>query len=249
MTSWRFLLMLAVAALAAVNCGRTGPAAGMRFTGYVPPDGEVCEYRILTAGQPNGSMTTMVQHIQFGDAPAYRFDIIARTRDGAVETTDSSVVFASRDSLTPRTAFRFVRTGGELVTTAANYVDSSVAVSTYAQGKEKQQLLPFGPRTYDADQLNVLGRFIQVVGRRPVDISVISPIGPPFGGSVMPGKIGAAGDESVRVPAGTFDCYRLIYTVGQQSVAVWYEKAGAHRMVKYDAGNGERELELVSSRP
>jgi hypothetical protein len=249
MTPRRFLFLLALAALAAVNCGRTGPATGMTFTGTALPDGEICEYRLLMAGQVNGAMATMVQRVQFGDVPAYRFDIIARTRNGAVETTDSSAIFVGRDSMTPLTAFRFIRTGGELVTTAANYADSSVAISTYAQGKEKQQLLPFGPRTYDADQLVALGRSIQVSGRRPVEISVVSPIGPPLGGSVMPGKIASGGSETVRVPAGVFDCYKMVYAVGQQIVTVWYEKAGARRMVKYDAGSGEQVMELVSTRP
>lgn len=239
--------LLVVAVLIAVNCSRTGPAAGMRFTDTALPDGEVCEYRLLVAGTENGAMVTAVQYAQFGGVAAYRIDIVAKTRDGAAVTTDSSVVFVTRDSMVPLTTFRFIRTGDALVTTAANYSDSTVAVSTYAQGREKQQLLPFGPRTYDTDQLTTLGRVIQVLGRKPVEIQVVSPVGPPFGGSVIPAQVSSAGSEQATVPAGTFNCYKITYTMSQSPINVWYEKDGAHRMIRYETGDGELAIELTAS--
>jgi hypothetical protein len=183
----------------------------------------------------------------FREVPAYRFDLVARTKEGAVETVDSSVVYATPDSLRPITTFRFIRSSGALITTAANYADSSVAVSTYAQGLEKQQLLQAGTGTYDADELIPLGRALKVRGRKQVDLAFVSSVGPPMGGVVIRGSVSAGGEETVRVPAGSFECYKLLFKLGQQSVAVWYEKADAHRMVKYVAAEAEQTMELTAS--
>jgi hypothetical protein len=231
------------------GCGRVGPVSGMKVAGPALPDGEVTEYVILSAGRQVGVFTMTVQHIAFREVPSYRLDLVAKTRDGATETTDSSLVFVTRDGMVPLTSFRFIASGGARMTTAANYGDSSVAVSAYAQGSEQQQWLPFGPRTYDADQLTVLGRGLQIQGRQPIDIRIVSPMGPPLGGAVMDGRLSLVGDEAARVPAGNFNCARLLFEIGPQKVTVWYEKTGVHRMVRYLTGDGEVEMQLVASRP
>jgi hypothetical protein len=221
----------------------------MKVVGPALPDGEVTEYAILSAGRQVGVFSMTVRHVEFREVPAYQLDLVAKTRDGATETVDSSLVFVSRDSMVPLTAFRFIITGGATATTAANYGDSAVAVSAYAQGDERQQLLPIRPRTYDADQLNILGRVIQIKGRQPVDILVVSPMGPPFGGNVFEGRLSMAGEEVARVPAGSIGCTRLVFEFGQQRFTTWYEKTGVHRMVRYATGDGAMEMQLLASRP
>ena len=231
------------------GCGHVSPVSGMKVAGPILPDGEATEYVMLSAGRQIGMFTMTVQHVAFRDVPSYRLDLVAKTRDGAVETTDSSLVFVARDGMVPLTSFRFITTGGATMTTAANYGDSSVAVSAYAQGGEHQQLLPFGPRSYDADQLTVLGRVIQIQGRQPIDIRIVSPMGPPPGGAVLNGRLSFLGNEAARVPAGKFDCVKLLFEIGPQKVTAWYEKTGVHRMVRYSTEDGQLDMQLVASRP
>jgi hypothetical protein len=244
----QLLLSFVLSVLVLGGCGRVSPAAGMKVAGPVLPDGEVTEYAILSAGRQVGVFSMTVRYVEFREVPAYQFDLVAKTRDGAVETTDSSLVFVTRDSMVPLTTFRFIITGGAITTTAANYADSLVAVSAYAQGNQRQQLLPFRPRTFDVDQLTVLGRVIQIQGRQPVDIFVISPMGPPLGGNVFEGRISPAGEEVVRVPAGNISCTKLLFEFGRQKFTAWYEKTGVHRMVRYQTGDGEMEMQLVAGR-
>ncbi len=245
----QILLFLILLTLVLGGCGRVSPVSGMQVTGPVLPDGEITEYAILNAGHQSGVFSMTVQHVAFRDVPSYRLDLVATTRNGAVETSDSSLVFVTRDGMVPLTSFRFIRTGGAIMTTAANYADSSVAISVYAPDGEQQQLLPLGPRTYDADQLTVLGRVIQIQGRQPIEIRIINPMGPPPGGAVLAGRLSFIGDEAARVPAGKFNCVRLLFEFGPQKVTVWYEKTGAHRMVRYLTEDGELEMQLVASRP
>ena len=41
-----------------------------------------------------------------------------------------------------------------------------------------------------------------------------------------------SGEESVKVPAGTFDAWKADVTGGEQPLTVWIEKGGAHRLLK-----------------
>ena len=245
----RLLFLVVLSFLVPGGCGRVGPVASMKVAGPVLPDGETTEYSILSAGRQIGAFSTNIRHGSFRGVPAYEVVLVARTKDGAVATTDSSLIFVSRDAMVPLTSFRFILSEGSTMTTAANYADSSVAVSAYAQGTERQQLLPFGPRTYDADELTILGRVLQIQGRQPVDIKIVSPLGPPLGGAVLDGRVSLAGSEVARVPAGSFGCYKLLFELGPQKVTVWYEKEGLHRMVRYLTGDGDIEMQLISSRP
>jgi hypothetical protein len=245
----QLLSLLVLSALSLDGCGRAGPGSGMKAAAPVLPDGEVTEYVMLSAGRHVGEFSMTIQHVAFREVPAYRLDRVAKTRDGAIETNDSSLVFVTRDGMVPLTSFRFIKTDGAMTTTAANYGDSAVAVSVYAQGGEQQQMLQFGPRTYDADELPMLGRVIQVHGRRPVDIRIVSPMGPPPGGAVLEGRLSSAGEETVLVPAGSFSCDKLLFEFGRQKISVWYEKTGAHRMVRYMVGNGGLDMQLLASRP
>ncbi|HVT39121.1 MAG TPA: insulinase family protein [Gemmatimonadaceae bacterium] len=51
-------------------------------------------------------------------------------------------------------------------------------------------------------------------------------------GSALTLSIAVAGEESVKVPAGTFDAWKADVTGGPAPITVWIEKGGAHRMLK-----------------
>jgi hypothetical protein len=210
------------------------------------PDGEATAYRIVEDGKPTGIMVVITSRDEFRDERALRIDLLARSETDSGVTTDSSVLYVTRDSMAPITTFRFVRVNGRLAfTSAANYLPDSVAVTAYTQDQQSQKMLPANRRTYDIDELTSLGRAIQFTPGRTGAIRIINPAGPPFGGALIDVKVSPGGEEPIDVPAGTFDCYKLVVNLGPQQVNLWYEKAASRRMVRYEAPGSRLVMELL----
>ena len=236
----RRLFVLSVSVTFAVlSCGRTNTSREIRVQVPPIPNGEISYYSVSVGDQPAGMMMMSVASDVFKERPAFRLDLMSRTADGNIETIDSSVVYVTSDSLRPLSSFRFVRVGAALTTTATNYVREAAAIATFAAGEEAQRLLPFDGRTFDSDMLIFLGRAIQLAKDQPVDIKVVNPMGPPAGGGLFEGKIALVGEETVTVPAGTFECSKVLLNLGQYIVVTWYEKTGARRLVRYETPRGD----------
>lgn len=235
-------LFLVLLAMAACTCGKKDFAEKPPLTLPPIPDGEVAVYRVMAGDDSIGTYTTLFAHDWLKEEPAYALVLMTRARMGNIQTMDSSVVFVRRKDLSPLSSFRFVRKGENLVTTAANYGEKSIAISTWGNQGEKQRLLPVGPRTYDTDQLTLVGRSIKVEPGKPQLVDIISPMGPPPGGAVLGGEFAFMGTETVTVPAGVFECRKLSLAVGESMVELWYEKAGTGRMVLYRSPQVAMEL-------
>lgn len=210
------------------------------------PDGETSIYRMLSEGDEVGFYTMTVHRIQFRDLPVFRFDLVMKaiTADGPV--ADSATVFVTRDSMLPVSSFHFLRTGEALTTAAANYTSEAVAIASYGPAGERQRVLHNGQFTYDANQLTFLGRAIMVpTTGKPVEIRVVSPMGPPAGGGIIDGRLGASSRERITTPAGSFDCNRLIFNLGPRVLAMWVERAEARRLVRYASSVGGVVMELM----
>lgn len=239
--SWISCLLV----LAVIHCGRTDFEAKLILSIPRLVDGETSTYRVSARGDSVGTYTTSLRHAIVNEAPAYELTLITRTATGAVETIDSALVYTSRTDLTPLSSFRFVKTGSALFTTAANYSRRSVAVSAYASGEEKQKLLPYEPRTFDIDQLTFLGRALKFEPGKPVKINIINTMGPPLGGAVVGAAFVFKGDETITVPAGVFDCRKLVLRRPGGNVELWYETAPAKRLIRYRATGSGVTMELL----
>jgi len=237
--------------LAATTCGRTDFQARIALNVPPIPDGEVCNYRVLARTDSIGTYTALVRQDWLGDEelPVFGVAVVMRTATGQVPTTDSSVVLVRRSNLLPRSSFRFIRTGAALSTTAANYSDKSVAISSYLAGEEKQRLLPVTARTFDIDELTFLGRSLRFDKTKPVKITVVNPMGPPPGGASFEAEFLLKGDEMVSVPAGSFDCRKLMLKAMDMEIELWYEKYGTGRLVKYRAEAAGLTIELLPTPP
>ena len=243
----RFAFVTLVAAALLAGCGKTTVGKGRIIVMPPIPDGEVSQYVMLANGEQNGVFLMAAFRDTFKNQAAWRLELTARTVNGGIPTVDSSIVFVTRDSLFPLTSFRFVKTGNAMVATAANYLVDGVAVSTWSAQDEKQRMLPRSTQSFDADQLTFLCRALRPPQDRPVNIDVVSPMGPPDGGIVFEGKVGAPGDQSVTVPAGTFDCARIVLNVGPHVIMLWYEKTGSRRLVRYEQMGAGMVMELVGT--
>jgi len=228
-----------LAALAACSCGTTDTGKATQPSGVklaVPPlaDGEVCRYSVAAAGGAIGTRTMTIRRSEFDGTPVLALATADRLKQGGVTRLDSSLALVTPDSLTPVTSFHYSWVGSAFITASARYGVGSVGVATYsAQTGEIQRPLPFGPGTYDVGQIIVLGRAIRVPVHKTQEIAVVVPLSMPPGGNVVRGTITALPDEDIETEAGTFDCYKLLVNFGVATANVWYEKAGAHRMVKY----------------
>ncbi len=241
------ILSLVPLVFTATGCGRSGFGTGWSFSKPAIPETEALTYRVVTQGDSIGIHKMTVKKGYFKEVPAFMLELVTRTTTGNTETVDSSVVFVSQDSIAPLSSFRFVRAGTALVTTAANYGEGSVAVTTFAGEEEQQKLLPAEPKTFDVDQLTFLGRAVTLGLGKPAKFNVVIPIGPPAGGGVMKAQFEAVGDEMVTVPAGSFDCRKITLSVGENQVELWYEKAPAQRLIRYHAPDARMAFELVGA--
>jgi hypothetical protein len=155
------------------------------------------------------------------------------------------VVYVTRDSLKPIAAFHFSRVAQAMTTTAALYRPGSVGVSTFSpQGGERRVPIPTGPNTFDADELTLLGRAVQVPANGSVEFMVVEPMSRPAGGRIAAAKFTPGPDEQISVPAGVFDCSRLDLELGGATVSMWYEKSVTRRLVRYESSSGQ-VLELL----
>ncbi len=210
------------------------------------PDGETSVYRVLSDGEEVGVYTMTVHRTRFRDLAVFRFDLVMKTITEDGPSIDSATVFVTQDSMFPVSSFHFARTGEALTTSAANYTADAVAIASYGPEGTRQRVLPSGQFTYDADQLTFLGRAIMVpTTGKPVEIRVVSPMGPPPGGGILDGRLGTNTPERISTPAGTFDCNRLIFNLGPRIIAMWIEKTGPRRMVRYASSAGGIVMELL----
>jgi hypothetical protein len=240
----RILTILAALFVVLASCGRTD--VGKALTIEPPPvEYEASQYALTVRGQAAGTYLMLVRRGDYDERPAFRLDLVARTGTGEAEAVDSSVVFLSRDGLVPLTTFRFLRAGTRFITTAANYKTEAVAVATYSTQGETQKLFPFGPGHYDSDQLTFLGRAFTLPEKMTREITVINPMGPPFGGNYYKARVTGAGSEVVQVPAGRFECSRLTFQLPTHSIDVWYEQAGFRRVIRYEDPSSGTTIELL----
>ncbi|MEO0079377.1 MAG: DUF3108 domain-containing protein [candidate division WOR-3 bacterium] len=243
------LLSLLTAAL--FNCGQTGQTTiGRPYQISVPPipDGELLTYRVTTQGEETGRMVTRVRRSRFLEIPALEFITVTQVLSGSVTRRDSAVVYATPDSLIPIGSFHFQWVGNAFTTTAAKYQPGSVGVSTWTpQQGEMQRPIPLAIRSYDIDQLILLGRAFQVAQGKGAEIAFVIPLSSPLGGVVRTAKVTAKPDETVTVPAGTFECNHLSIQMGEAETELWLEKGPTRRPVKYQGPGQAFVMELISA--
>jgi hypothetical protein len=247
-------IALCLVALVSCQCGKRDFDENLNLRLPPVPNGETCLYRVLMGPDSVGTFETVVVQDWFGETAAYVLINVMRIAGEDARMTDSSLVVVARNRLVPLSSFRFIRTGDALRTTGVNY-GQEVAVAAYnnspAPGEDsvKRQLLPNDKLTYDTDQLIFLGRALRLDPKRPVQVKVVNPMGPPLGGEVQPAEFRTGGDEIQAVPAGRFDCRKVLLKVGDSEVTLWYEKAGTGRLIRYQAPETGVVLELLPPAP
>lgn len=123
------------------------------------------------------------------------------------------------------------------------------AETTYSGGRAELKLKGLEPRTvefsgivYDNEEaLQLMRRLPLAVGfKKSINVLVA-----PAGGQIIPVQLEVLGTEQLKVPAGTFDCYKVNLSLAGTSQTLWYSTAPHRLLVKFEASGIAAELTAV----
>jgi hypothetical protein len=118
----------------------------------------------------------------------------------------------------------------------ATYSDTSVAVEVV--GKDKQFTIDFTPPAFDNEQCVELFRRLPLAEGYKTTLTVVTSLG----GNKLDLGVEVAAKETLTVPAGTFECYKLLLSIGQ----TFWVSADEHRyVVRFAAGGVTADLAKV----
>ena len=115
----------------------------------------------------------------------------------------------------------------------ATYADNKLTVTAKTPQGEKNATIDVAPDSYDNNSLLTILRGLPFsAGNASSFTNVIT-----ANAAQVKSTATVAGQESVTVPAGTFDTYKVMLDFGgAQQQTMWYEVASPHRLIKYDNG-------------
>jgi zinc protease len=194
-------------------------------------------FAIMVNGNPLGWQTSKLEK----EAGGWRYSERAQIASLFQQSTD--VRFS--ESLDMRSVHQTGKQGGQ---------DLKIDV-TYAGGRAKGSATTpgqGGAKTTDIDAEVPAGA---------LDDNLVSPILPALKwasgakfnvlvfqsakGTALTLSVAVTGEESIKVPAGTFDAWKADVTGGQAPITVWVEKSGAHRLLKLALVGQPIDFQLV----
>ena len=119
---------------------------------------------------------------------------------------------------------------------AAKYSDTSVTIT--AVGRQDPFTLDFSPPAFDNEQACELFRRLPLEVGFKKTLTIVTSLG----GTAIPLTVEVTGKESITVPAGTFECYKMVLSIGQ---TFWVSTDEHRYVVKFVAGGVVAELTKV----
>ena len=171
----------------------------------------------ISAGQTNGQRTWRLKD-----------DIAA----GMFHT--HSLIEAQADNFAPiHSHFEQAGVGGNVVDTTYQLDHADVKSS----GKAEVKKVALDGPVFDNDEFFQLVRRLPLAPGYKIGLSLMAP-----GGSIVIWEVEVSGLETVTVPAGTFECFKLKPVDGQ---TYWYSTDAHRYLVKFEANGGVAELSAV----
>jgi tetratricopeptide (TPR) repeat protein len=126
----------------------------------------------------------------------------------------------------------------------AQYGSDRVRIVSHADGGDKVRTLDLSGPTYDNEQaMHLLRRMPLAVGYKTV-----MPLVPIFSYSHMPVDVEVQAIETVTVPAGPFECYRVGLEIQHTKQTFWYSTDANRYLVKFEAEGIVATLAEISNR-
>jgi len=228
------LCMMAIVA----GCGSTatptaapsGSAAAAPTTLQLTPPwkgAEHAEYNIVKSSDNSALGTSTIDIQPAADATT----IEQRLQIGAV--TQHFVVKVDPQTLKPLTSDQELTGSPNDFSLTAAYADNKLTVTAKTAQGDKNATVDVPPDAYDNNSLLAILRGLPFsAGGTAAFTNIITANAAPVKATAT-----VAGQESVTVPAGTFDTYKVMMDFGgAQKQTAWYEVASPHRLIKYDNG-------------
>lgn len=243
LTAFRYRLPGAVLASRPVTATQPG-IEPMKLKPATWSDGEVMRLRIRSeAGGEIGTVFYSSEAIKAGTKDAWRIEstmVIA-----LVDMLQFTRVDAERDSFAPIAGRTY---NSEIGDFRAEYGSSKVKLTTGTKDRSKSRDINLEQTAYDNEQA------IYVIRRMPLAEGYHStfPIFPVMGGSVLDCDIEVAAKEKVSVPAGAYECWKVMLAVTSGGArllqhTLWFSSDAHQYLVKYE-GDAVMELAEVLKR-
>lgn len=226
-------------ALGALACsgGGSSTLSGAGVLGQIPwTVPETAVYRLLDGKNEIGSGVLSIDQEGQGVLFSQKFDIPKQ------KITDEVSVLAAADTLAPSSVARRISGPEGDRTCQATYEGSTVTVEQASKEGQRTDRLDVPVRSYDTWTDLFLWRtlaFAPGFEARYSDVLTCSLAKP----DVLSVVLSVKGRETVDVPAGTFETWRLEIRSGGRTQKAWYDVAPPHTLVRYD--NGQLVFELV----
>ena len=202
------------------------------------PDQERATYRVLDDdGEEVGTLQMSVDP-EGDDAYLLRQDYVFP----GTEFTNNAAVVVGRADLQPRNTTYVIDGPDGAASCSADYVGSDVTVVNLREDGERTDTLDVPHVAYDSWSDLFVWRtidFSQGFETEYADIVACQAPAPPQRLAV---KLEVTGGETIDVPAGSFDTWRLEIDAGRDQKA-WFTTDDAHILVRYD--NGDQIFELI----
>lgn len=235
----RLVLFLALALTGAAACGgETTILSGREIVSTIPwAPPETARYRLLEGDEVRGSGVLSIE--AEGDALIFR----QRFQFPEQEISDEVSVVADAGSMRARRTERVISGPEGERRCQAEYAGGVATVEQRSEKDERTDRLEVPARSYDSWSDLFLWRTLAFAEGYETTYSdaLTCVLAKPQLLSVV---LRVKEMETVSVPAGTFQAWRLEIRSGGRTQKAWYADDGARTLVRYD--NGDLVFELVS---
>ncbi|HZY43942.1 MAG TPA: DUF3108 domain-containing protein [Anaerolineae bacterium] len=174
--------------------------------------------------KPSSDATTIEQH--------YQFDKVAQ----------HLVVRIDPQSLKPLGGTQQVSGSPNDYSLATKYQNNELTIKATTSQGEKDFTLEVAPDAIDNDSVLMVLRGVPLTDGYSASFHIVVATT----ALQVPTTLNVAARETVTVPAGTFNTYKVTLGFGSgPGQTAWYEVAAPHRMIQYD--NGQDKFVLVKS--
>ncbi len=238
--SHRLLVALLTLGVLLAACGpaASGPKTAPIVSSIPFRDGESLTYSIREdSGATSGVGTLTVRREGANLRIEQRYEE-ASPPAGAEANTDTTVVVANAETLQPASMQRDVAGRDASASFRAEYAADGKSV-TVREGNEKPRTLPLPDVVYDNESSLWLWRTLALAEgfhARYVSVDAV-------GQSRQTVDLTVTGRQTVEVPAGRFEAWRLQVRSGRATRVAWINVEAPHEIVQWDNGSQLFRLE------
>ncbi len=219
-------LSLLLVAWSLAACGAAGGSNAPALTLGAAPwqDGEQAVYNVL---DKNGSSVGTSTFAFKSDGGAW----VLSTHDALSSVDQGATIHIDAQTLRPLSIEKTIKAQGTDATVSATYPAGAgrLPIMAVVNGKNKSAAVDVPANLLDNDQLLMTLRAAPLAeGYQASFVNVVVANATKINTTVR-----VLGSETVTVPAGTFDAWKVELSFGGTQQTAWYEQAAPHRLVQY----------------